>query len=129
MLASRVCCFFMHITYTGRFIKRQRIPLPGCDQDTGPYYKITDIVVGETVTFYGKEMKIIGVDNFTRDFLHRMGMDVPNNESVPDDPYFVYRTEVSCARFGHRRSREGHRLERSPTTNKINNSLAALKYK
>lgn len=97
--------YFMHITYTGRFIKRQRIPLPGCDQDTGPYYKITDIVVGDTVTFYGKEMKIIGVDNFTRDFLHKMGIDVADNESVPDDPYFVYRTEVSRARFDRRRSR------------------------
>lgn len=60
----------------------------------GPYYKLLDLVVGETVKFYGKELRITGVDTFTRDFLNKMGLTVANNENIPDDPYFTYRKQV-----------------------------------
>jgi len=78
----------------GCFIKKQKIPLPGCDQETGPYYRLPDLVVGTTVTFYGKELKITGVDAFTRDFLNTMGVPARANEPFPEDPYFEYRKKV-----------------------------------
>lgn len=68
--------------------------MPGGNQETGPYYKQLDIVVGKTVNFFGKELKIIGADEFTRDFLQKMGMSVADNEPIPVDPYFTYRKEV-----------------------------------
>jgi len=78
----------------GCFIKKQKIPLPGCDQETGPYYRLPDLVVGTTVIFYGKELRITGVDAFTRDFLHTMGVPAKDNEQIPEDPYFEYRKKV-----------------------------------
>jgi len=47
-----------------------------------------------TVEFYGKQFKIIGVDGFTRDFLKKTGVDVPENMSMPVDPYFTRREKV-----------------------------------
>lgn len=85
-------------SFAGCFIKRQKIPLPGCDRNVGPYYKLTDLVVGETVTFYQKELKITGVDDYTRDFLYKMGVSVLENEPIPDDPYSAYRKEVNIQR-------------------------------
>lgn len=78
----------------GCFIKKQKIPLPGYDQETGPYYRLPDLVVGTTVIFYGKELRITGVDTFTRDFLHTMGVPAKDNEQIPEDPYFEYRKKV-----------------------------------
>jgi len=46
------------------------------------------------VEFYGKQFKIIGVDSFTRDFLKKTGVDVPENMSMPVDPYFIRREKV-----------------------------------
>lgn len=89
--------FYYHIL--GCLIKRQRIPLPGCDRNTGPFYRLLDLVVGGSVIFYGKEIRITGVDAFTRDFLVKMGIDVQDNEPIPDDPYFTYRKNVTISLF------------------------------
>jgi hypothetical protein len=50
--------------------------------------------VGITVEFYGKQFEIIGADNFTRDFLKKAGVDVPENLPMPTDPYFINREKV-----------------------------------
>lgn len=80
--------------FIGCLLKRQKIPLPGCRQDAGPYFKLTDLVVGGTVDFYGKVLTITGVDGYTKDFLYKMGVDVMENQSIPEDPYFAYRKQV-----------------------------------
>jgi hypothetical protein len=91
---------FVYLSYVlGCLIKKQRIPLPGCDRDTGPYYRLLDLVVGGSVVFYGKELRITGVDAFTRDFLVKMGVDVQDNEPIPDDPYFNFRKKVTSRLF------------------------------
>lgn len=73
----------------GCLIKRHKIPLPNGNNNN--FYQLLDLNVGVTVEFYGKYLKIIGVDNFTRDFLKKSGVDVPENLSMPVDPYFVNR--------------------------------------
>lgn len=56
-----------------------------------------DLNVGVTVEFYGKQFKIIGADNFTRDFLKKTGIDVPENLPMPaTDSYFMNRERVVC---------------------------------
>lgn len=72
-------------------IKRHKIPLPNSNDD---YYQLLDLNVGTTVEFYGKKLKIIGADNFTRDFLTKAGVDVPDNIPMPIDPYFIDREKV-----------------------------------
>jgi len=51
------------------------------------------------VEFYGKKFKIIGVDSFTRDFLKKAGIDVPENMPMPVDPYFTQREKVILTLF------------------------------
>lgn len=80
--------------FTGCFIKRQKIPLPGGDQDTGPYYKIRDLIIGESVIFYGKKIMITGANEYTRDFLQKMGLVINDNGEIPPNPYFEYRKKV-----------------------------------
>lgn len=80
----------------GVFMKRQKMPLPGCDPETGPYYKLTDLTVGEKVIFYGKELMIVGADNYTRDFMNKMGVNLLDNQPVPEDPYYEFRKRVKC---------------------------------
>lgn len=67
----------------------------------GPYYKLSDLVVGKNVFFHGKELKITGVDNYTRDFLNKMGVNVLDNEPIPDDPYFIHRKKVNFIYFSY----------------------------
>lgn len=80
------------ILKTGCLIKRHKIPLP--NSENNDYYQLLDLNVGVTVEFYGKQFKLIGADNFTRDFLKKTGVDVPENLSMPIDPYFMSREKV-----------------------------------
>ncbi|XP_060867851.1 EF-hand domain-containing family member C2-like [Metopolophium dirhodum] len=75
----------------GCLIKRHKIPLSNNNND---YYQLLDFNVGITVEFYGKQFKIIGVDSFTRDFLKKTGVDVPENMAMPVDPYFTGREKT-----------------------------------
>lgn len=73
-------------------IKRHKIPIPNCEKKD--YYQLLDFNVGVTVEFYGKQFKIIGADNFTREFLRKAGVDVPENLPMPNDSYFISREQV-----------------------------------
>lgn len=63
-------------------------------QNNNDYYQLLDFNVGATVEFYGKQFKIIGADNFTRDFLKKAGVDVPENLPHPSDPCFINAEQV-----------------------------------
>ncbi|XP_050679818.1 EF-hand domain-containing family member C2-like isoform X1 [Leptidea sinapis] len=65
----------------GTLISRQRIRLP-FSYDS--YYDVLDLNIGREVTFFGKVFKIINCDNFTRVFLNRLGINVPDPLSWPD---------------------------------------------
>lgn len=82
-----------YLILTGCLIKRHKIPLPNFSNNND-YYQLLDLNVGVTVEFYGKQLTIIGADNFTRDFLKKTGVDVPENLSMPIDPYFLSREKV-----------------------------------
>ncbi|KPI95568.1 PREDICTED: EF-hand domain-containing family member C2-like [Papilio xuthus] len=65
----------------GTLITRQRIRLP---HSYDLYYDILDLNVGRDVTFYGKIIKIINCDHYTRYFLNRLGINVPDPIPWPD---------------------------------------------
>lgn len=85
-------CILYVCMFIGCLIKRHKIPLP--NNSDNEYYQLTDLNVGVTVEFYGKRLTIIGADNFTRDFLKKAGVDVPENMPMPMDPYFMNREKV-----------------------------------
>ncbi|KAM3965215.1 EF-hand domain-containing family member C2 [Aphomia sociella] len=65
----------------GILISRQRIRLP-FSYDL--YYDVLDLNIGREVTFFGKVFKIVNCDSFTRVFLNRLGINVPDAIPWPD---------------------------------------------
>ncbi|CAB3220752.1 unnamed protein product [Arctia plantaginis] len=65
----------------GTMISRQRVRLPN---SYDLYYDILDLNIGQEVTFYGKVFKIVNCDNFTRNFMNRLGINVPDPIPWPD---------------------------------------------
>jgi hypothetical protein len=69
----------------GTIIARHRIPRPKPYDDT--FYTIEDFNVQKEVEFYGKRLKIVDCDSFTRNFLTKLGVRVCDPSRAPDDPY------------------------------------------
>ena len=66
-------------------MRRQRIPMP--DPVKYRYYDIIDLNVGKEPEIFGRVYKIVDCDVFTRRFLNRMGIAVPDPIEIPSDPY------------------------------------------
>merc|ERR1712176_831636 len=66
----------------GQLIRRHRFPAPG-----GAYIKPEDLRVGEDLVIYGRTIRLVDCDPFTRDFYHQTNQ--PQNEpiNVESDPF------------------------------------------
>ncbi|KAL6444614.1 hypothetical protein ACFW04_002016 [Cataglyphis niger] len=73
------------LEYDGILVRRQRIPIP--DQVKYRYYDILDLNIGKEPEIYGRVYKIVDCDKFTRHFLNRLGIPVPDPINIPKDPY------------------------------------------
>ncbi|XP_050598215.1 EF-hand domain-containing family member C2-like isoform X2 [Bombus affinis] len=69
----------------GVLLKRQRIPMPNPVRYR--YYDIIDLNIGKEPELFGRVYKIVDCDKFTRQFLNRMGIAVPDPIEIPKDPY------------------------------------------
>lgn len=78
-------------------MKRQRVPFPPPNHRS--FYDILDLNVGKEIEIYGRVYKITNCDNFTRTFLNRCGIPVPDPINVPDDPYKQFRASVFFLMF------------------------------
>ncbi|KAJ1565316.1 EF-hand domain-containing member C2, partial [Cladochytrium tenue] len=76
----------------GTLIRRHRIPKKG--SENGQHYTIADLNVDKEVTFYSRTFKIVGCDEFTRDFLNGLGIPVPSPSAFPSNPYDERRGEL-----------------------------------
>lgn len=74
----------------GTLISRQRIRFPAPMDEN--FYDIIDFNVGREVELYGKVFKITNCDQFTRVFLNRLGISVPDPINSPIDPYMEVRS-------------------------------------
>lgn len=90
MVYYNECNNFLH---EGVLVRRQRIPMP--DPVKYRYYDILDLNIGKEPEIYGRVYKIVDCDKFTRKFLNRMGIPVPDPISIPKDPYSDIRKVVS----------------------------------
>lgn len=77
----------------GTLISRQRIPFPAPWNED--FYDILDFNIGKEVELYGRVYKITNCDRFTRAFLNRTGIHVPDPINIPPDPYMVQQEKVS----------------------------------
>ncbi|XP_012275373.1 EF-hand domain-containing family member C2 [Orussus abietinus] len=69
----------------GVLLRRQRIPMP--EPASYRFYDILDLNIGKEPQFFGRVYKIVDCDEFTRRFLNRMGIPVPNSLEIPSDRY------------------------------------------
>ena len=69
----------------GTIIRRHRIPHPPPYDDT--FHTIEDFNLQKDVEFYGKKFKLTDCDEFTRNFLTKLGVRVPVPLEAPSDPY------------------------------------------
>ncbi|KAK3248003.1 hypothetical protein CYMTET_42513 [Cymbomonas tetramitiformis] len=80
----------------GVFLKRHRIPREG---GMG-YYSMEDLGIGQDVTFYARTFHISSCDPFTRSFLMNSGIDVPDEEGMPNEPIEDHRNSLKKVRSG-----------------------------
>ncbi|XP_006618660.1 EF-hand domain-containing family member C2-like [Apis dorsata] len=62
-----------------------QIPMP--DPVRYRFYDIIDLNIGKEPEIYGRVYKIVDCDKFTRQFLNRMGIPVPDPIEIPKDPH------------------------------------------
>ena len=79
--------------YVGVLLRRQRIPMP--DPVRYRYYDIIDLNIGKEPEIFGRVYKIVDCDKFTRQFLNRMGIAVPDPIEIPKDPHSELYKRVS----------------------------------
>ncbi|CAG9863142.1 unnamed protein product [Phyllotreta striolata] len=107
----------------GIVIGRQKIRFPPLMDDN--FYDILDFNIGNEVEFYGKVFKIVDCDRFTRTFLNRCGIPVPDPIPMPDDPFLDIRDKET-------KSMQPKKPKRTPTprfAKFIQNDKKILKFK
>ncbi|NXE23151.1 EFHC2 protein, partial [Ardeotis kori] len=76
----------------GTIVRRHRIPLPPTHGDQ--FYTIHHFNINTEVIFYARRYKIIDCDQFTKNFLRKMGVRLNPPAERPDDPYTKERQEI-----------------------------------
>ena len=79
--------------FLGTLIRRHRIPKPPPNDDD--FYTVEDFNIGAELNMYSKVFKITECDEFTSNFLRKLGVRMPQSSSIPSDPYSSYRKAVS----------------------------------
>jgi len=73
----------------GTLIRRHRIPKP--PPHDNEYYTVEDLNMNKEICLYSKVFKITDCDDFTRNFLRKLGVRLPDSLNAPQDPYVNYR--------------------------------------
>lgn len=76
----------------GTLIRRHRIPLPPPNDEE--FYTVENFNVGQEIMLYSRTFKITGCDDFTHNFLRKLGVRINNPENIPGDPYTDHRKEL-----------------------------------
>ncbi len=81
-----------HFVGTGTIIRRHRIPKP--PPNDNDYYTVEDFNIAKEITMYSRVFKITNCDDFTHNFLRKLGVRLNQPEPIPHDPHTVQRTMV-----------------------------------
>ncbi|KFM10066.1 EF-hand domain-containing family member C2, partial [Aptenodytes forsteri] len=76
----------------GTIVRRHRIPLPPPHEDQ--FYAIDHFNINIEVILYARRYKIIDCDQFTKNFLRKMGVRLNPPAGRPDDPYTKERQKI-----------------------------------
>jgi len=75
----------------GTHMRRHRVPLPSPNDDK--FYVVDHFNVGEKLEIYSKVYHLTSCDEFTKNFLSKLGVKVKSRVPTPDDPYTKHRKE------------------------------------
>lgn len=73
----------------GTLIRRHRIPKPPPNDDQ--FYTVEDFNVGKELLLYSRSFKLTSSDQFTQNFLSKLGVRIDNPNGHPEDPYMNHR--------------------------------------
>ncbi|KFU84097.1 EF-hand domain-containing family member C2, partial [Chaetura pelagica] len=76
----------------GTILRRHRVPLPPPREDE--FYTIDHFNINTEIVFYARIYKIIDCDQFTKNFLRKMGIKLNPPAGHPDDPYTKKRQKI-----------------------------------
>ncbi|NXX43704.1 EFHC2 protein, partial [Tricholaema leucomelas] len=76
----------------GPIVRRHRIPLPPPQEDQ--FYNIEHFNINIDIILYARKYKIIDCDQFTKNFLRKMGIRLNPPGGRPDDPYTKQRQKI-----------------------------------
>lgn len=79
----------------GTLVRRSKVPKG--DLHASEHITVNDLNVGAEVTIYGRTYMLTNCDKFTRDFLTKLGVAVPDPVGVPEDPYTTLRATQKAA--------------------------------
>ncbi|XP_046392525.1 EF-hand domain-containing family member C2-like [Ischnura elegans] len=94
----------------GTLMHRQRIRIPAPRNDI--FYDIIDFNIGKEVELYGRVFKIINCDHYTRVFLNRLGISVPDPIPCPEDPYMQVREKEKNQQLAKKPAYTQHTLSK-----------------
>lgn len=77
----------------GTLIRRHRIPLPPPNDEE--FYTVQNFCVGKELTMYSRVYHLTGSDQFTHNFLKKLGVRVKSPLQTPNDPYSTHREELA----------------------------------
>ena len=80
------------LSVTGTLIRRHRIPRPAPYDDE--FYTVEDFNIGKDINLYSRTFKITGCDEFTQNFLRKLGVKLNQPQDTPSDPYMSHRQAV-----------------------------------
>merc|ERR1719235_85299 len=66
----------------GNLVRRHRFPAPN-----GGYIRPEDLRVGCDLSIYGKTIKLVDCDTFTREYFTSCGLEQPGGIPIEDDPW------------------------------------------
>lgn len=73
----------------GTIIRRHRINRPPPYDDK--FYTLEDFDIGNEITIYARKYKIVNCDEFTTNFMKKMGVRLRPPIEIPDDPFSEHR--------------------------------------
>eukprot|EP00698_Gefionella_okellyi_P017111 TRINITY_DN4961_c0_g1_i1.p1 TRINITY_DN4961_c0_g1~~TRINITY_DN4961_c0_g1_i1.p1 ORF type:complete len:564 (+),score=138.45 TRINITY_DN4961_c0_g1_i1:103-1794(+) len=79
----------------GKIVRRHRIPRP---DDADDFYGVHDLNMGMELTIYGRTYRLTGCDEFTRNFMGKIGIELNADEEVPGDDFSAKRSTSRPAR-------------------------------
>lgn len=69
----------------GTIVRRHRVQRPGAGD--GQFYTVEDLNIGHELTIYARQFRLVDCDQFSRNFLTKLGVQVNQPQQIPGDPY------------------------------------------